>query len=304
MKCKIEGDTMSQEEQLKDWYFRYHTVFGKRYSRKQKDRFLDSLVADIRPFREDLELYSFNLFENDKHVYRNLYIGNIKTAKKVICTYYDTPAALLGSYRVFDKEGQKKKTTFSVMLTNIVWLLLGLLFTIYVAVPLFQTYGLFHFQSILVILGYILYFYFFNKIRSGIARRKNLIRNTSSILMLLDKIANKKARASTAYVFLDAGCTNKAGLDRLLEQTNGKVYMLDSIGSEYPLYQVSSSKNMLHQYGGIEPVIKENFRDEKLLYIISGEYENDEFVLPSSELKKGQLDDSNMNTVMNFLDQI
>lgn len=295
---------MSQEEQIKDWYFRYHTIFGKRYSRKQKDRFLDSLVADIRPFREDLELYSFNLYENDKHVYRNLYVGNLKTAKRVICTYYDTPAAFLGSYRFFDKESQKKKTTLSVLFTNLIWLVLGLLFTIYIAVPIFEANGLLSGQSLLVILGYILYFYFFNRIRSGLGRRKNLIRNTSSILMLLDQIANKKVRGTTAYAFLDAGCTNKAGLDRLLEQTDAKVYMLDSVGSEYPLYQVSNSEKMTQQYDGIEPVVKENFRDEKLLYIISGAQENDHFVLPRSELKKNQLDDDNMNTVMNFLDII
>lgn len=300
----LEGDTMNQEEQIKDWYFRYHTIFGKRYTKKQKDRFLKSLVADIRQTRKDLELYSFNLHENDKRVYRNLYVGDLKKAKKVICTYYDTPAALLGSYRLFDREKQRKKTTFSVVLTSIIWIMVGIFYTLYVGIPVFENNGLLSFQSILVALGYFIYFYLFNRLRMGLPKQKNLIRNTSSILMLLDKITNTDSNSDIAYAFVDAGCTSGAGLLKLLEQTDGKVYMLDSIGSKYPLYQVSNSEKMFYQHDSIEPIVKEEFKNNNLLYIMSAKIEGNEFIIPRSELKKGQLDSNNMNTVTDFLDEI
>lgn len=69
---------MEQDEQLEDWYVRYHSIFGKRYTRKRKDRFLESLSADIRQFRSDVELDTFKLNEKDIVEYKNLYVGDIK----------------------------------------------------------------------------------------------------------------------------------------------------------------------------------------------------------------------------------
>src|SRR5699024_3289864 len=125
---------MDQAEQLKDWYVRYHKIFRKRYSRKQKDRFLKSLVADIKHTRSDMELNSFNLYEEDKRTYRNLYVGDIQKARTVICAYYDTPAVLLGSYNLFDTKNRKNDTTRSVIITSGILLLIGLIYTIYLAI--------------------------------------------------------------------------------------------------------------------------------------------------------------------------
>lgn len=69
---------MNRQELLQDWYVRYRLIFNKRYTIKQKDRFLKSLSADILPFRKDIKLVTFKLNEKDKNEYRNLYVGNVK----------------------------------------------------------------------------------------------------------------------------------------------------------------------------------------------------------------------------------
>lgn len=294
---------MSQKEQIKDWLLRYGALLKKRYTRKQKDRFLDSLTADLHPVREDIELTSFNRYEDDKQTYRNLYVGDLNKAKKVICTYYDTPAALLGSYSFFEIDSQKRKTTLSIIGTSVIWFIVGLLFTILIGIPTFQNNDFFSFQSLVVMLVYVLYFYLLNKFRKGFAEKHTWIRNTSSILMLLDKITYSDSK-DTAYAFLDAGCTNQAGLTKLLKTTDAKIVMLDSIGSSYPLYQISSSKRMFHSFEQIEPIDKEKLGKENLLYIISGKKTDSQVILPRNELKKTQLNDDNMNNVMNFLNEI
>lgn len=40
---------------------------------------------------------------------KNIYVGDIEKAEKVICTYYDTPVHALGSYFMFDWKDQRKK---------------------------------------------------------------------------------------------------------------------------------------------------------------------------------------------------
>jgi hypothetical protein len=294
---------MSQKEQISDWLLRYGALFKKRYTRKQKDRFLDSLIADLQPVRKDIEVTSFNRYENDKQMYRNLYIGDLSKAKKVICTYYDTPIACLGSYSFFERDSQKRKATLSIIMSSAIWFILGFLFTIFIGIPIFQNSDFLSFQSILTVIVYFLYFYLLNKVRKGFAEKNTWIRNTSSILMLLDKITYSNAK-DTAYAFLDAGCTNQAGLSKLLEATDAKVIMLDSIGSSYPLYQVSGSKSNIHSFEPIKPIHKGKLETENVLYIISGKMTDNQFILPNDELKKAQLNDGNMNNVMNFLNEI
>lgn len=294
---------MNRQERLKDWYVRYHLIFGKRYTRKQKDRFLKSLSTDILQYRKDLKLDTFKLNKKSKQEYRNLYVGNVEKADTVVCSYYDTPACRFSPYNFFDVEHRMKSTTMFILISSILYILFGLVFTLIVAMPLFQTKPIFSFPSILCIVFYIIYFYLLNKITRGWPRRKNLVQNTSSVLLLLECIAHRKSKR-VAYAFLDAGCTNNAGLDRLMEKTKGKILMLDSIGSDQPLYLVNPElqrSNSLNTFDKIESLYSSN---ERLVYLISGEKEKDRFVLSRRALLAKQLNEQNMNRVLAFLNQL
>lgn len=56
---------------------------------------------------------------------KNIYVGDIEKAEKVICTYYDTPVHALGSYFMFDWKDQRKKTIYSILLSFILLFSLG-----------------------------------------------------------------------------------------------------------------------------------------------------------------------------------
>lgn len=294
---------MNRDELLKDWYIRYHLILGKRYTRKQKSRFLQSVSADINQFRTDIELDSFKLDEQDKQEYRNLYIGDIKTADKVICTYYDTPAIQLDSYHFFDLVHRKRVTMKWIGLLSLLFILLGLVYTLYIGIPAFQADGLWSLPSILSVLFYIVYFYLLNKITRGWPNKKNLVRNTSSILLILNLMHSFKEKKVT-YALLDAGCTNIAGLNQVMERTDAAIYMLDSIGSSQPLYQAAKNPKLFIKEDSVKQVQSSSEENNQLLYLISAKENQGSFILPRENLREDKLNESNMNTAYNFLEKV
>ena len=294
---------MNRDEWMKDWFVRYHMILGRRYTKKQKMRFLQSATADIRQFRPDIELDSFKLHEGDKQKYHNLYVGNIKTADKVICTYYDTPAIQLGSYHFFDVEHRKRSTMTWIGIFSLLFIVVGLIYTLFVAIPVFQANGIWNFFSLLSVLGYLVYFYFLNRVTRGWPTKKNLVRNTSSVLLLLDCIYSCKNK-KVAFAFLDAGCTNSAGLDQMMGENKASIYMLDSIGSTQPLYQVAKRPTLFIRNESIESAEPSFKQSNRLLYLISGKREIHSFLLLKEDLKSKQINEVNMNIAYDFLKEV
>lgn len=286
---------MEQEEQLiTDWYVRYHTIMRKRYTKKQKDRFLESLAADIKPLRSDVKVDTFKLHEKDPVEYKNLYVGNIKTADTIICTYYDTPVAHLGPYRFFDVEHRKKNSVRFILFSSLAYIVFGLLFTWLVGVPVFEAYSFMSLPYLLCILFYGLYFLFLGRVTKGWPQKDNLMRNTSSLLAQLLGIYQSRDKR-TAFAFLDAGCTNEAGLEKLMKSSKGTVYHFDSIGTDKPLYQVMSNHKLAVTGNEAENVIVPELSNNRLVQVISGEKEGNRFWLDKEELNQQQLNDTNMN---------
>ena len=113
---------MKKNELFRDWEFRYRYIYRKRRTKKSKQRFLSALVSDIYSMRTDVTVTAY-----DTLAYRskNIYVGDIEKAEKVICTYYDTPVHALGSYFMFDWKDQRKKTIYSILLSFILLFSLG-----------------------------------------------------------------------------------------------------------------------------------------------------------------------------------
>lgn len=293
---------MAIEEKLQDWYLRYGFILDRRFTDKQKEKFIRSVITDTTSIHLNPRTDQFRLTEKGEE-YTNVYIGDIEKANQVICTYYDTPSLHLGGYRFFNQESNRKNTLIVNVISAILWLLLGVLMTIYVAIPIFNTYGVWNFRSLLLAIVFILYFVLLNKFSRGIAKRKNLVRNSSSILAMFDLMANNRKKSKVAYAFLDSGVTSGGGLERLKEQAKDQILYLDSIGSENDLYLVSSAEKTLKRYPNsqhIEKVKKETLEDDRVSYLISAQNE-DEFSLSRNEVNAKNLNSKNLAIVSAYL---
>ena len=228
---------MEQAEVFKDWLFRYQYVYRLRRTEKSKKRFLGALVTDIAKMREYVQVIEYN--RQKKYASRNVYVGNIKKADQIICTSYDTPPESIGSYQLFDRKDQSKKTTLFIVLSSILAILLGVIGTL---VYMRFSANSFQMDSVgtwVIVAIYGFYFVGLGKVTKGLSDRKTLVRNTSSILAMLKIIAENK-QSKVAYAFLDEGSYGNSGLEELQKQTksNCKIYYLDSVGASAPLHLV------------------------------------------------------------------
>ncbi|MGM0338682.1 hypothetical protein [Enterococcus sp. AZ007] len=285
---------MEQTEVFKDWLFRYQYVYRLRRTEKSKKRFLAVLVTDIAKMRKDIQVIEYN--QQKKYAARNVYVGNIKQADRVICTFYDTPPESIGSYQLFNRKDQAQKTTKFILLSTIIAILLGILGTL---IYMRFSPNSFNFNSpstLMIMAVYAGYFVLFGKITKGLSNRKTLVRNTSSLLAMLKMIAENKQK-NIAYAFLDEGSYGNKGLEELQKQVSGqcKIYYLDSVGSSAPLHLVGKSPNDKNINGKIEyqPA------DQKVSYLFSArsDQENAAYYLNPADLKAKQLNMENITAV-------
>ena len=285
------------DELFKDRLARYSFLYAKRNTIKEKDRFLKALVTDIQQERNDIKVVEFN--KSKKSASHNVYVGNIKTADSIICTYYDTPLSYWSNYVLFDREDQKKHTLRSIVVVTGLWLLFGFIFTLgcirFVDVRL-------NFASIstwLLIFFYIIYFMIFSKLSKGNWNRKTLIRNTSSVLFLLQILSNKDK--NVAYAFLDEGCYGEKGLEELNKsiKKHASIYCLDCIGANADI--VVSGKCFSKR--SLEKVRVEKIKNKNNIhYIFASDLEIDgKFALKKSTLENKTLNYENFKIIYEIL---
>lgn len=233
---------MEQNQQFKDWLFRYQTIYRLRRTKKQKQRFISALVTDLIDMRQDVQVIEYK--QNRKYVSSNVYVGNIETADKVVCTYYDTPPISIGEYDLFDRKKQRRAVTNFILISSGLMLFAGVLLTlIYMGVSK-NPFEFTSLNTLIVILFYGSYFYLFSQVTKGLSHRNNLIRNTSSVLVLLTLI-NQVKNKKIAFAFLDEGCVGELGVNVLKStcQASAKIYSLDSMGANTDLHFMGDDNN-------------------------------------------------------------
>ncbi len=298
---------MTTENKLQDWYLRYGFILDRRFTGKQKEKFIRSLITDVTSIHMNLKTDQFRLSEKGEEN-TNIYVGNVEKADQIICTYFDTPSLHLGGYHFFDKSINKRNTLTVNFTLSVIWLILGVLLTMYVAIPIFNTYGLTDIRPIFLIVVFIFYFILLNKFSRGIAKRKNLVRNSSSILSLLDFMDNNRngKKNKIAYAFLDSGVTNDQGLDRLKEISKGKILFLDSIGSENGLYLVGATEKVTKEYPNSKHIKKiqwNELEDSRVSYLISA-IQEDNFYLEKKETRADNMNTKNIAVVSAYLKEV
>lgn len=290
------------EEILNDRLARYSFMYPLRNSNKEKTRFLKALVTDISQVRKDISVIEYS--NQKKYNTRNVYIGDIEKADKIVCTYYDTPPTYFGQYVLFDRKKQEIQTTKAALFASIIWLLIGVIGTLLYTKLISQTFVLFSVQTLCLVLIYGGYFVILSRLSKGMWNRNNLIRNTSSVLCLLQMLTENKNQKKVAYAFIDDGCYGEQGLDFLMKSVkkNAKIYYLDSIGADATLNVMGEQ----FKKDIVEPKkIRYISPKDKINYLFCADMnQNKEFYLGKSKLKQKTLNYDNFNNAIELLNKI
>lgn len=226
---------------------RYKYILKKRMSDRQKKKFIVSLIKDLSIKRDDIHVIE-TTHHNSKNAFsRNIYVGDVESAEWIIATYYDTYAAHLGSFTFNNISQQKQKTLLFNLISSLLLMVIGIIFTVYITVPFIDKAIE---NSNWLLIGFIVVFYIIiswaiGKVAKGIASRHTWIRNSATVVFLINDILNQSENKRIAYAFVDNGTTNEQGLESLLNSVNknSKILYLDSIGAKADL-TVSKDNNI------------------------------------------------------------
>ncbi len=284
---------MTMTERFEDWLIRYSLLYKKRYTKNQKKRFLQSFVTDLLAVRDDIAIRK-DKKDKDSHY---IVVGDLKKAKHVLATYYDTPAIYTGDYHYFNTDKQRKQTLNLLILLSLIVLLLGAVFTFFVGIPLLDQP--FSYRTVLLIGFYFVYFYFFGRLTRGWPAKENLIRNTSSLLYLLNFLAEHPEPAF-AYVFFDNGCQGDMSIQKVknkLNLKNQRLTLLDCVGAKGELIRVAKSEGQ-----GIIPTVisKELDKNCEFLLVATQTGTFSDLAISKEALKEKELNQENYEKLNTF----
>lgn len=290
---------MERNDQLEDWILHYQHLNKVRRTKKQKQRFLATLVTDIAKIREDIQVIEYQ--QKKQYISSNVYVGNIETADRIICTYYDTPLRSLGSYQLFDRTKQRQATVRFILVSLSLFLLLGLVATVVYMNSMTEVFHLGKLSTWAAILCYGLYFFLFSKLAKGLSNRKNTVRNTSSILALVVLIV-AHTNSKTAFAFLDEGCFGDQGLNLLKEtcRSSAQIYYLDCVGSQEELHFIGQRITEKAE----QSFITHQGSDPKISYIFGAKVSETEqgkrYFLEKGTLNQKEIDRNKLKQLKDF----
>ncbi len=258
------GDSMD----IKDLYVRYGALNAKRVSKNQKIRFLSTLATDFKNLGfEKSKIYKKKYKQKESYI---SVIGDLDKSKYLISTYYDTPSiSFIGDiYEPFNDDKLKKLSKINYLIPIIVSIFLFVMYVYYLLTPTIND-NLFTFKDILVLIGVFILMSIIVRIAnySGIPKKNNLVRNTSSILAMY-KIAEKLNdydRKKVAFAFVDFGTVDYFGyeiLKGLISDHKHEVILLDSVGAGN--IKISNDKSEVLKNDFIDPLFVYGDKKEPL----------------------------------------
>lgn len=220
---------------LEDLILKYGIGLSKRFTRKQKNTFINEIGKDFQTCGYRVQ----GAASKKKGSYAvNLHVGDVGKSKKIIVVNYDTPQHNFGNpmkYYPFDGPATFASSFFPIYAPSIIGGVLALWLVIsYVPKIDFSTSFIYSLcVSVTLIVVMIVSFL----LTKGIANKVNFNRNTSSVLvaLMLASELSDEDREKVAFVLTDNGCTNHAG-DYMLREAlpttidQRLVIMLDCVG--------------------------------------------------------------------------
>lgn len=219
----------SPDEELSDLILRYGVILGRRFTRSQKRRFL---LAAAHQF--ELCGLDVSLEESKRPVrtagskrYFNLYAGNPRKADWLFVTCYDTPAKRFrpGRPRAFET-GYGTADALASLAALAALVVAAAVFLWRVVVPAMGDSGVLSLWGALFLLVCVVVLAVVTRCREGFAERDNLVRNSSSLVVLFDLASELCAagvpKGRVAFALVDEGCRSQRGLDMLAQRLGGR----------------------------------------------------------------------------------
>lgn len=275
---------------MKELIEKYGLFYGERFYGYQKKRFLNELYKDIKPYTDDLQIFS-----DKKGRSKHLAVNDLTKADVIVIASYDTLSkTVFGKYYPFNKNKSLKQNDYMlilnfvifVMLAAVMWLLNHCISTNMQAFNI-VTYIL---LCILLFVGTILY--------KGLPCKYNYNRNSISVVTLVNLIKNSNSK-KIGFVFLDNASNSYQGYKEIREYISKKqkVIVLDALSSGDMLAFVSNESMQKdarqlaatfdHQKSIVKIYKHEDQNDrmnlfEKMLVITTGIQRERDFVVEES----------------------
>lgn len=240
---------------IKDLLVRYGVFLSKRYTPKQKVKFLSHLSQEFQNLG-----YQAKAVANKKGRGRvlNLYVGNMEHADTIFVTGYDTPLKKLGinkPYQPFDLDARQKENSMAQLVPNIL-IGLGGMILVYISGAYIFKDGFNSFLDYLMVVVFGIYALIAVYVAKGIGNRFNMNRNTSGVVTLLALASqlNSEQKPKVAFAFTDFSTLNLAG-DQFLQANLPKtisqkqVIIIDSVGqgSVLKMQATAASQDVMKQ---------------------------------------------------------
>lgn len=169
----------------------------------------------------------------------NFFVGDIKKAKAIIVTGYDTPIkALSKNYKYYPLDAFENHSQEFI----------DLIFRISISAVIIVCFFVFLFLKNILSINIVLKYIIFALVvllsiifAKGIPNKNNYNRNTSAIAVMVDMILNIKLNDNLAFCFLDKQAEDSLGfesLGKILEKINPdcEVVILDAVANGKTLY--------------------------------------------------------------------
>lgn len=255
-----------EKQFLEDLEFRYRYLTAVRYSRKQKDKFIDIFRREMNHLgiRND----SINLVKKGKAV--NIIVGDVDNADVVIINNYDTPPFTLFNKKWFPLNWKKQQET---MIRSIVFMMVGIALTTLLAYFVLDRSGAFdpipgktnYLFSIFAIISTAVML----RVVNGIGIKDKLQYTSPQIMM--DVLLSKELLAENvkfALILTDFGYQRHIGDTDLkeIDFKNKKVYFIsDLVGDKI---DILSNKEAMNSIVDIIP----NVRTVTTAPVLNGEH--------------------------------
>lgn len=305
--------------ETKELILRYGFVAGKRYKKSQKLRFLLGMTQEFQEMG-----YRTEAKQTEKKVLNNtnLYVGNISGARLLAESYYDTPPSCLKlfPYRFFSRSCRRTAGNLAVILPMLTIILIGVLFFTLAYVPLWNEGGQVSVAGAASLVFFLILLKALHSFRRGFGQKRNIVRNTSSLIALLKLAQEEKGNSDIAYVLTDNGCGSNVGADVLEQQKrrHQTCVHLDCVGAQGTLYAVYSASGLRPQLPAklralcqeltITPLnvdehtcLKLDYFNKEDIYLLAGEYCSEGFILRKKQLLSTELQEDHLEKTVLFL---
>lgn len=293
------------QEIIKDWFLSYGIILGKRFTEKQKNKFILRAKAEFENMGYSTEISETEIINKGfgKKTYNNLYVGDFTKSKVLIYTYYDTPAKKFFNKHkfAFNSNYDKKDTIFGLFL-GIIFVFITCLILTNIIQPNIELNGIFSLWGLSFILLCMIAFSLINKYKFGISERNNIERNTSSIIaiMTLASSLREDYRDKVCFAFVDEGTRSEIGIKILDKYSNNKnkikIY-LDSVGGDGETYILSDKK-----YSFLDSIkMNEKYKKYGNILITRGELVDEDIELHSTKnIEFDEFENRNIKIVSNI----